>query len=605
MKKTIKRALLLITVVAVMMTVAVFAMAADCEHSYSKSVTVYPTCTENGYTISVCVDCGKEVTITNLVSPVNHGLLDRVYTLVGDSYELTRDCGKVHKHLVRNADGSIKFDAEDNAVYEDVACDFVYKSANTYYSVSFVNPCVSAATDPAIAYTAVTTALKAEKLAVTNKAEAVFDEDNTTDPVKEYYNNGSEIILFVKAGTTAEYKGATPLRNKDYNYGAYKFAGWSKTNNVASTNVDASGIITLSEAAINENTTFFARFEGETKYYVVNFSDYDSTPLSGNGIIVCHGQKVTFDAAEPKRDADVANTYVFSGWVRDGKEVSLDNIYANVSVVAKYDAIPNSYKVSYVDYKNNPIEFIDNGEYVTEETVVYGTESAAASFITKDMLAKAPDREFIYEFSGKWTFKENNKYFTTLNNLKVPEYYYDAEGNYVNTKNGDSFTLVPVYNSKRVVYTYRFQVVNTMFDDDDKSHTLKDFSIQIKDSSGQLIATGKTDSKGLFVTTLNYSLGYTITAVSADNKYLAEQFIAAPTYDDSTSDINYTLRPSRNPDYDSDHHSSCGCICHNTFFKPLIVRIYNILYRLFKIKYVCCYDMYANIGSVLVYTPDN
>ncbi len=603
MNKTIKRALLLVTVVAVMMTAAVFAMAADCEH-YSTDVIVYPTCTEKGHTISVCFYCGEEVTISDYTDPVGHGLLDREYTAEGDYYELTRDCGKIHKSLVRDADGEIVFDAEGNAVYEDAACDYVYTSAFKYYKVDFVNPCVTAETDPEITYTLVTKTLKSEAVTVSGKAEAEFDE-NRMDPIREYFNNGSEIVLFVREGNAADFDGNEPRRDKDYNYGKYNFAGWSTVYSVNSTNTDPSGIVDIAETPINANTTYYARFFGKAEAYTVNFVNYNSIPLSSN-IAVVHGHGITYDAAEPTKEADVANIYTFAGWTSNNKLVNLDKIYANLTLTAKFEATPCEYTVSYLDYQKNELTFKDDitFELMLEETVQYGAKAQAQNDMTDDVLAKAPDRENIYVHSGEWTFLENSGFRTTLSSVKVPDYYYDAEGNYVKTKNGDKFTLIPLYNSKKVVYTYKFQIVNTFFDDDNKNHTLENFSIQVKDAAGQLVATGKTDANGVLERTLYYSQGYTITAVSADNKYLAEQFIAAPIYEDSLDKIDYTIRPSRNPDYDTDHYSSCGCICHNALFKGIIVKIYNIIYRLFNVKYTCCYDMYANIGSLLVYTAD-
>ena len=48
----------------------------------------------------------------------------------------------------------------------------------------------------------------------------------------------------------------------------------------------------------------------------------------------------------------------------------------------------------------------------------------------------------------------------------------------------------------------------------------------------------------------------------------------------------------------------CSCICH-TVFKPVWVGILNLLNSLFKLEFVCCDDMFANIGSELNYGPSN
>ena len=64
---------------------------------------------------------------------------------------------------------------------------------------------------------------------------------------------------------------------------------------------------------------------------------------------------------------------------------------------------------------------------------------------------------------------------------------------------------------------------------------------------------------------------------------------------------NIIMDLSLNKEYPEEHQSRCRCICHNSFFRGIWVRVLNIMYRLFKIEYVCCYDMYATIGDLLAY----
>ena len=53
-----------------------------------------------------------------------------------------------------------------------------------------------------------------------------------------------------------------------------------------------------------------------------------------------------------------------------------------------------------------------------------------------------------------------------------------------------------------------------------------------------------------------------------------------------------------NPEYET----HCSCIHHNALLQPIVVRLFNILYSFFNVKYVCCYDMYSTIGPLLDYT---
>ena len=52
--------------------------------------------------------------------------------------------------------------------------------------------------------------------------------------------------------------------------------------------------------------------------------------------------------------------------------------------------------------------------------------------------------------------------------------------------------------------------------------------------------------------------------------------------------------------YNEQNKARCTCACHS-FIGGLWVTGLNIMYYLFKVKYVCCYDMYATHGSKLSY----
>ena len=68
------------------------------EHNYSKKV-IEPTCTEHGYTIYTCPDCGKEY-IADLTEHKNHSYTETVIapTCTEMGYTIfTCDCGDSHK----------------------------------------------------------------------------------------------------------------------------------------------------------------------------------------------------------------------------------------------------------------------------------------------------------------------------------------------------------------------------------------------------------------------------------------------------------------------------------------------------------------------------
>ncbi len=125
--------------------------------------------------------------------------------------------------------------------------------------------------------------------------------------------------------------------------------------------------------------------------------------------------------------------------------------------------------------------------------------------------------------------------------------------------------------------------------------------VQVTNEEGQLLAAGKTkDHKCELV--LPKAEIYNITVVSPNEKYYAEKGIVwsvfKAMYDNNE---NIIMDLSLNKEYSEEHQSRCRCICHNSFFRGIWVRVLNIMYRLFKIEYVCCYDMYATIGDLLAY----
>ena len=53
--------------------------------------------------------------------------------------------------------------------------------------------------------------------------------------------------------------------------------------------------------------------------------------------------------------------------------------------------------------------------------------------------------------------------------------------------------------------------------------------------------------------------------------------------------------------YNEQNKDRCTCACHS-FIGGIWVTCLNLMYTLFKVKYVCCYDMYATHGSKLAYS---
>ena len=59
-----------------------------------------------------------------------------------------------------------------------------------------------------------------------------------------------------------------------------------------------------------------------------------------------------------------------------------------------------------------------------------------------------------------------------------------------------------------------------------------------------------------------------------------------------------TLTPAAG--YHEEYKPRCTCACHS-FIGGLWITALNVMHYLFKVKYVCCYDMYATHGDKLAY----
>ena len=86
-------------------------------------------------------------------------------------------------------------------------------------------------------------------------------------------------------------------------------------------------------------------------YVLVSFYDYDGKTLLQSENVISGGD-VSYNGITPARDADVKNTYVFSGWVdENGEPASFNNINGDKSFYASYDAVPVKYTVTFELHK--------------------------------------------------------------------------------------------------------------------------------------------------------------------------------------------------------------------------------------------------------------
>lgn len=169
----------------------------------------------------------------------------------------------------------------------------------------------------------------------------------------------------------------------------------------------------------------------------------------------------------------------------------------------------------------------------------------------------------------------------------------------------------PVYNKRANTYVVDMDIripADEEFPDDYKAS----FIVQITDKNGYLLDSGKsvydeTTGKHTCRLYVTKSAKYTISVVSDNEKYVSEKVIVWDVFNAMLNDKGQVKEPIIMDMKVSDSYSEaetkrCSCICHSSIFQPLWVRILNVIYSIFKVKVVCCYDMYASIGYLLIYS---
>lgn len=551
MKRTMKKALTLICVILAAVLVMSFVgfAASDCgdgNHKEGKKV-VEATCTTAGYTETYCTVCGKHFSTTPTESALGHDYIDAeyYYTENGNSYLKKRDCNR---------------------------CDYVEVDAGTYYKVEFVNPWVTKTLCPDITYTDLAETWKEQQVAV----------------------------KYVLSGDTVASDDVKVLRQKDKAFGIYNLSGWSES--VVDTGEFTSETLFDFSAPITKNTALYAAFTGkEDVHYTVRYVNADGERASID-FQVYHGKKADDSLFQPQGTDEngkviYANAltikednhryYTFDRW-----NIDINHIYGPVSIKAIYNAHDKVYEYVFLNYK---------GEEIAREEVAYGTASkysGDAEFAKK--MERPKDRTYVYAWKGGFSVQGQNhstNIATLIPHMSAKDTRYKDDQYYNPTY------LIPAYSQQLVEYIFNLTCI-LPDSEHDKNDYLDALNVQIVDDRGQLVAWGRTSNSGgkaVFRTKLKDSQYYIVTVVSEDEKYKAEKTIDRKfIYDLEYIDINATINLEVSEEYIE--NLRCNCIHHNTLLRPIIVRIFNILYNLFNVKYVCCDDMYATIGDVLAYT---
>ncbi len=647
MKKTFKKQMILFAVVAVMMILALV-MPASAEgdipcpgmnggahlDKYIDEVVCPPTCTQRGYTTEYCTYCQKDVIdAKDFTDPTGHNFaVSYEYDAENSTYTRVRTCQNDWLCTRLGKDPESGFSSE-------VEIETYVEKENGYYLVEYVNNWepldknadAAAHRDAHLAEyyvenSPVTWVLDCESLTVPSAefyASKVYTTGTkvTVDGTKataayEYINQDGSLKLFVKdSAEIPAYDGLVPSRGKDLTYGQYAFTGWTESGT-------ADGV-----------KTFEANFEGKAVNVSGVYYNYNGVMLS-TGKTVPYGEEVSYgDLVTPAKESDQKYNYTLLGWAFDKNQTAPEKIYPitgkvkiyyNTNFFAVYKSELNKYNVNFVDYYGN--RFSAGNALLDGMTGVTCGSSLADHIrnINADELNIPRDKQYIYQQDvSKWIIKEVNGNALSRE-VTVNPYAFDLPRSVLVTDKdtktskeiflgeGDTVTLTPKYDRYVVSYTFKIKIHPGLFRPEDyyevgkelKSELVDDFIIQVTDNSGRYIADGKTNANGEFTFTAPYRDALIITATIDSGKYRGEHVIDLASCADAAAierieKNGIDILPKVTQDW-LDGLKGCSCICHS-ILSPIVVRIYNILYKIFGIEYVCCDDLFIVHGNILSY----
>ena len=305
--------------------------------------------------------------------------------------------------------------------------------------------------------------------------------------------------------------------------------------------------------------------------------------------------------------------WAFTGWSE-----SLENVQKDLRVFPMFEQVGKLYKITYHDFDGSIAEGL-NSEYC-----VYGMLPKESSTPTRP-----EDARYFYDFKC-WSLKkdidptaneDDKKYMLNWEDgLSLPndEKLNQVEGQpgYIDLytmKNDGTNRYVPVdvyayYTRHNKEYTLSLTVLDSYGTPVNgasvqvlgASGHLLDQTYAARDEEGNLIggykaATGETNDKGQITMYLPYQTEYTIQVTKKDTD---EGFIKKVSVSDLKQGVTVTVTSTTG--YNEEHKPRCTCVCHS-FIGGLWITALNVMHYLFKVKYVCCYDMYATHGDKLAY----
>ena len=635
MKKRMNKQLaLLLAVLMLFSSIGINAVAAnnhECQTSignpkYSKEIS--PTCDEEGYTENYCVHCGKLVSKSDYKEAIGHKYEKVGYDPAdGKAYNKYRECTRYYTENGQTVStcGSREYEEDDNG-------------RTRYYKVTFVN----------------------------NKTTDTYYEDIPYTSVAKTYKDETLYTCYVKKGDEIAYEGNdVPYREKTLYYGKYDYIGWttdSELDATVSENLsgdDCVDLINLSDNLNQADLVLYPVFMGVNVAHEVIFYGTNGEKLT-NSQFINHGETPLFSNPEgnlykaPTKDEDIKNYYKFAGWTAHknqltgipNNEIESKPVYGDIFYHPTFEPVAKNYVVEFYDETGKTLLKLDDESYAVFEGVNLDadfntTENEAYKQLLDFSLKaveKKSDKEYRYTWAG-WQIlcaddslgskivdvnsKNGKVTFKGFSNIGSSDFFIDVdeEGNIIyldgtledglvtdtkpnkdpNKEPRKVIRLVPVFY--RQLEYYAVDVKMQLPAGEDPDYYLGQADVHIVDRNGQLKESGLTNADGVQRFYIPYVVPYTVTVATYDGKYIGTATISdlekRATFEDDEAEANKCLVEMKlNPEYET----HCSCIHHNALLQPIVVRLFNILYSFFNVKYVCCYDMYSTIGPLLAYT---
>ena len=339
---------------------------------------------------------------------------------------------------------------------------------------------------------------------------------------KDYDGTVLETDENVEYGTTPSFDKENPTREKDAQY-TYSFSGWNPT-------VDS----------VTGNVVYTAQYYTTVNNYTVTWKNYDGTILETD-TEVPYGTIPAYNSNTPIKEKDAQYTYTFNGWSPETRAVASD-----VTYVAQFNDVKNSYTVTWKDYDGTVLELDENVEFGT--TPSYDKENPA----------REKDAQYTYSFSG-WNptvdsvagnVEYTAQYSTAINKYTVIWKNYDES--VLETDTEVPYGALPTYNGtmptrERAEYTYTFigwdenvtEVTDNVVYTAQYSQETSKFTVVWKNYDGTVL---KTDLGLLYQATPEYVGQTPIRNKDAQYTYTFSGW--SPTISKITDDVVYTAQYS-------------------------------------------------------------